>query len=49
MGDEMTFQANTIVSEVCTTMRGNIRTLFLPEHLSEQAYEAMKMNQLSAR
>ncbi|MEK4081619.1 sugar-binding transcriptional regulator [Solibacillus sp. FSL K6-1126] len=42
MGDEMTFQANTIVSKFSKRCGATYRTLFLPEHLSEHAYEAMK-------
>ncbi|MGN7477959.1 sugar-binding transcriptional regulator [Solibacillus silvestris] len=42
MGDEMTFQANTVVSKFAKRCGATYRTLFLPEHLSEQAYEAMK-------
>ena len=42
MGDEMSFQANTIVARFAQKCDANYRTLFLPEHLSEQAYEAMK-------
>lgn len=42
MGDEMTFQANTVVSKFAKRCGAKYRTLFLPEHLSEQAYEAMK-------
>lgn len=42
MGAEMTFQANTVVSKFAKRCGATYRTLFLPEHLSEQAYEAMK-------
>lgn len=42
MGDEMTFQANMVVSKFAQRCGATYRTLFLPEHLSEQAYEAMK-------
>lgn len=42
MGDEMTFQANTIVAKFAKRCGATYRTLFLPEHLSEQAYEAMQ-------
>lgn len=42
MGDEMTFQANTIVAKFAKRCGATYRTLFLPEHLSQQAYEAMK-------
>ena len=42
MGDEMTFQANTLVAKFAQKCGATYRTLFLPEHLSEQAYQAMK-------
>ncbi|AWE08606.1 hypothetical protein DCE79_15055 [Lysinibacillus sp. 2017] len=42
MGDEMTFQANTLVAKFAQKCEATYRTLFLPEHLSEQAYKAMK-------
>ena len=42
MGDEMTFQANTLVAKFAQKCDAIYRTLFLPEHLSEQAYLAMK-------
>ena len=42
MGDEMTFQANTLVAKFAQESGATYRTLFLPEHLSAQAYEAMK-------
>lgn len=42
MGDEMSFQANTLVAKFAQTCGATYRTLFLPEHLSEQAYLAMK-------
>lgn len=42
MGDEMSFQANTLVAKFAKKCGATYRTLFLPEHLSEQAYEAMK-------
>ncbi|MEK4701058.1 sugar-binding domain-containing protein [Solibacillus sp. FSL R7-0668] len=42
MGDEMTFQANTIVAKFAKKTGATYRTLFLPEHLSAQAHEAMK-------
>lgn len=42
MGDEMTFQANTIVAKFAKKTGATYRTLFLPEHLSAHAHEAMK-------
>lgn len=42
MGDEMTFQANTLVAKFAHKSGASYRTLFLPEYLSEQAYVAMK-------
>lgn len=42
LGDEMTFQANTVVAKFAQICGAKYRTLFLPEHLSAQAYEAMK-------
>lgn len=42
MGDEMTFQANTLVAKFAQKCGTTYRTLFLPEHLSEHAYKAMK-------
>ncbi|MEG0471908.1 MAG: sugar-binding domain-containing protein [Solibacillus sp.] len=42
MGDEMSFQANTVVAKFAQKSAATYRTLFLPEHLSEQAYQAMK-------
>lgn len=42
MGDEMSFQANTVVAKFAQACGATYRTLFLPEHLSEQAYQAMK-------
>ncbi|MEK4627312.1 MAG: sugar-binding domain-containing protein [Solibacillus sp.] len=42
MGDEMTFQANTLVAKFAQKCGATYRTLFLPEHLSDQAYQAMK-------
>lgn len=41
IGDEMVFQANTLVAKFAKASDGTYRTLFLPEHLSEQAYVAM--------
>ncbi|MEG0439506.1 MAG: sugar-binding domain-containing protein [Solibacillus sp.] len=42
MGDEMSFQANTVVAKFAHVCNATYRTLFLPEHLSTQAYQAMK-------
>lgn len=42
MGDEMSFQANTVVSKFAKRCGATYRALFLPEFLSEQVYEAMK-------
>lgn len=42
MGDEMSYQANTLVAKFAQKCGATYRTLFLPEHLSEQAYQAMK-------
>ena len=42
MGDEMPKQANTLASKFAKRTGGTYRTLFMPEHLSEQAYQAMK-------
>lgn len=41
IGHEMQMQANTLVSMFAAKMDAQYRTLFLPEHLSEQAYQAM--------
>lgn len=41
IGYEMQMQANTLVSTFAMQMDAQYRTLFLPEHLSEQAYQAM--------
>jgi len=41
IGHEMQMQANTLVSAFAMQMDAQYRTLFLPEHLSEQAYHAM--------
>ncbi|MFJ8458865.1 sugar-binding transcriptional regulator [Lysinibacillus xylanilyticus] len=41
IGHEMQMQANTLVSTFSMQMDAQYRTLFLPEHLSEQAYQAM--------
>ena len=38
----MSFQANTLVANFAKQCDSTYRTLFLPEHLSEQAYQAMK-------
>ncbi|MEK5488245.1 sugar-binding transcriptional regulator [Lysinibacillus sp. FSL M8-0355] len=41
IGHEMQMQANTLVATFAMQMETQYRTLFLPEHLSEQAYQAM--------
>ncbi|MBK3496018.1 hypothetical protein JFL43_14335 [Viridibacillus sp. YIM B01967] len=41
IGEEMQLQANTIASIFATKTGGTYRTLYLPEHLSENAYSAM--------
>lgn len=41
IGHEMQMQANTLVATFAMQMDAQHRTLFLPEHLSEQAYQAM--------
>jgi len=41
IGHEMHMQANTLVATFAMQMDAQHRTLFLPEHLSEQAYQAM--------
>lgn len=41
IGHEMQMQANTLVATFAIQMDAQYRTLFLPEHLSEQAYQAM--------
>jgi len=41
IGHEMQMQANTLVATFALQMDAQYRTLFLPEHLSEQAYQAM--------
>jgi len=41
IGHEMQMQANTLVATFAMQMKAQHRTLFLPEHLSEQAYQAM--------
>lgn len=41
IGHEMQMQANTLVALFAAKMNAQYRTLFLPEHLSEQAYQAM--------
>ncbi|MFJ7738233.1 sugar-binding transcriptional regulator [Lysinibacillus sp. NPDC097287] len=41
IGHEMQMQANTLVAMFAAKMNAQYRTLFLPEHLSEQAYQAM--------
>ena len=42
IGDEMSLQANTLVANFAKQCNSTYRSLFLPEHLSEQAYQAMK-------
>lgn len=42
IGDEMSLQANTLVAQFAENCASTYRSLFLPEHLSEQAYQAMK-------
>lgn len=42
IGDEMRMQANTLVANFAKQCDSTYRSLFLPEHLSEQAYQAMK-------
>lgn len=42
MGVEVQMQANTIASNFATNSGNDYRTLYLPEHLSEAAYNAMK-------
>ncbi|MER2107706.1 MAG: sugar-binding domain-containing protein [Solibacillus sp.] len=42
MGDEMPKQANTLASKFAKRTESTYRTLFMPEYLSEQAYQAMK-------
>lgn len=41
IGNELHMQANTIVAMFATEMNAQYRTLYLPEHLSEQGYQAM--------
>ena len=41
IGHEMQMQANTLVAMFAAKMNAQYRTLFLPEYLSEQAYQAM--------
>lgn len=41
IGDEMSLQANTLVSEFANKCNAKFRTLYFPEHLSENAYEMM--------
>lgn len=42
MGVDVKMQANTIAANFATNSRNEYRTLYLPEHLSEAAYNAMK-------
>ena len=41
IGDELDFQANTLVSQFASKCHANSKTLYLPEHLSQTAYETM--------
>ena len=41
IGDELNFQANTLVSQFASKCHANSKTLYLPEHLSPTAYETM--------
>lgn len=41
IGHELPLQANTLVATFATKMNAQYRTLLLPDHLSEQAYQAM--------
>lgn len=41
IGDEMKYQANTLVSEFASKCQATFRTLYLPENLSKNAYEAI--------
>lgn len=42
MGNEMPKQANTLAAKFAKRTKSTYRTLFMPEHLSESAYQAMK-------
>ena len=42
MGQEMSQQANILISQFAQACHASYKTLFLPEFLSEQAYVAMK-------
>lgn len=42
MGNDMPRQANTLASKFAKRTGSTYRTLFMPEHLSEVAYQAMK-------
>ncbi|SOC17170.1 central glycolytic genes regulator [Ureibacillus xyleni] len=42
IGDELELQANTLVSQFASKSHANSKTLYLPEHLSQTAYETMK-------
>lgn len=41
IGDEMQYQANTLVSDFASKCQATFRTLYLPDNLSKTAYEAM--------
>lgn len=41
IGEEMKLQANTLVSEFANKAHAKFKTLYFPEHLSENAYEMM--------
>ncbi len=41
IGDEMQYQANTLVSQFASKCQSTFRTLYLPENLSKNAYEAI--------
>lgn len=41
IGDEMKYQANTLVAEFASKCQATFRTLYLPENLSKNAYEAI--------
>lgn len=42
LGEEMSLQANILVSQFAQACQASYKTLFMPEFLSEQAYVAMK-------
>ncbi|MET0785328.1 MAG: sugar-binding domain-containing protein [Paenisporosarcina sp.] len=41
IGEEVQLQANTIAASFATATNGSSRTLYLPDHLSEEAYSTM--------